>query len=343
VKRVLAVGAAVCLVVAAVLARRALDDDGGRDGDGTDFELICGTDLAAVCDGLASEGGISVVVEDESITAARVQSGELTLDRSAWLAAAPWPAIGAVGAGAAGGGFPDLAGSAVLADSPVVIVARKDRMEAIVGACGEPTWACIGEHAGGSWTELGGQAAWGRVEVALPPATTGAGTVAVSQAVASKVGRTDYAINDIDEEPATSAWFDRFASQSKANQRDDMSPLGQFLRVPGSLGVVGALESEAEVELGHASNASSMRTVIPEPRARAEVRLWSESRDTLGDAIERLDLDRLTSSLTDSGWNADDPAGTGIMASEDQGPYPDAGLPDAGVLAAVATRWEGVR
>jgi hypothetical protein len=341
----LAVAVAAGLVVGAVLVRRAIDGDDGGEGDR--FDLVCGSELASVCDGLAAEDDqLRVAVEDASVTAARVAAGELDLDRGAWLVAAPWPAIAAAGNQDGADEFPDLAGSGVLAESPAVVVARRDRMEAISATCGEPTWACIGERAGGPWTDLGGQATWGRVEVALPAAGTAAGAVTIDQAVASRVGRTDFAINDLDDDPATSAWFDRLASQSQANQRDDLSPLQQFLRVPGSLGVVGALGAEADSEIGRSSSRDSLATVVPEPRATAQVRLWSADAEAVRDALQRIGSDRLATLLADSGWDAtgeEGAPGAGTMVSEDMGPYPEAGLPNAGVMSAVITRWEHVR
>ena len=332
------------LVVGAVLVRSALTDDGSA-GDG-DLELVCGTELAAVCDGLDGDDDLRVVVEDEAATARRLIEGELALDRTAWLAAAPWPAMAAESAASEGGELPDLAGSAVLGASPAVIVARTDRMEAITATCGTPTWACIGERAGGPWTDLGGQATWGRVEVAMPDAGTGAGAVAVNQAVASRVGRTDFAINDLDDDPADAAWFDRLASESRANERDDLSALQQFLRVPGSLGVAGALGAEADTELARVSGSEAFVKVVPEPTSVAQVRLWAADADSLSEAIERIDPARLATLLADSGWEATgeaDATGPGTMVSEDRGPYPDAGLPNAGVMSAVITRWENVR
>jgi hypothetical protein len=345
-KRWLAIVVAGGLVVGAVLVRRALDGDTGG-GDGDELALVCGAELAPVCDGLAAgDDRLRVAVEDASVTATRVATGELDLDGGAWLVAAPWPAIAAAGTGSDADEFPDLAGSGVLAESPAVLVARRDRMEAIAATCGEPTWACIGERAGAPWTELGGQATWGRVEVALPAAGTAAGAVTIDQAVASRVGRTDFAVNDLDDDPATSAWFDRLASQSQANQRDDLSPLQQFLRVPGSLGVVGALGAEADTEIGRASSRDALITVVPEPRATAQVRLWSTDADAVREALDRIGPERLATLLADSGWDStgeERAAGAGTMVSEDGGPYPEAGLPNAGVMSAVITRWENLR
>lgn len=345
-KKLLAVVGAVALVVGAVFLRRALDGDEGADGV-EEMLVICGPDVAPACEALTAEDdGIRVEIRPEATTAGEVTTGDVALDGStAWLTAAPWPAMGAAAAQSTGDDFPDLAGSAVLAESPAVMVARTDRMEAITEACGTPTWACIGGVAGGSWTDLGGEAAWGRVEVALPPATDGAGAVAVNQAVASQVGRTDFAVNDLDEDPATGAWFERLASQSSSNQRSGLSPLQQFLRVPGSLGVVGALAAEADTEIARASTGSTLSAVVPEPRSTAVVRLWAADGDSLAAVAERVDLSRLEQLLADAGWSVPGGGGDdgGTMVSEDQGPYPEEGLPRAGVMSAVVTRWENVR
>lgn len=345
-KRFLALLAAAALVVGAI-AVRGLIDDGDSAARTDSLTLICGPDLEEPCKKLATEGeSVEVVIEDESTTAGSIASGELRLGEStAWLAAAPWPPIAAASS-TGGEGFPDLVGSAALAASPAVIVARTDRMEAITATCGTVTWACIGERAGGPWTDLGGQTGWGRVEVGLPAPQTGGGVVALDQAIASRVGRTDFAINDLDDDPATAAWFDRLVSESKSNERKGLTPLQQFIRLPGSLGVVGALEAEARQEISRASAGSAMAAVVPEPVSLAQVRLWSADGESLSAASDRVDLEVLSTLLEDSGWtgpgNASDP-GAGTMVAEDQGPYPDAGLPKAGVMSAVITRWEGVR
>jgi len=349
VSRFLALLAAAVLVVGAIVVRDLLDDDGDDDSEAGDaLQLVCGTDLLAVCNAVAEDSGGSEIVvraEDEAVTAARLAEGDLDLgDDTVWLAAGPWPDITEAG----GSQLPELAGSRILARSPAVIVARGDRMAAIESACDVADWACIGDHAGGSWTDLGGEETWGRVEVGLPTTTRGDGSVAVNQALASRVGSTDFATNDLDE-PEVSAWFSRLASESASNSAGS-TPLARFLRVPGSLGVVGASEAEAIDTLASAAVADSLSVVAPEPPATADVRLWGGSDSRVVEALDRIGTDSLGSALAGAGWRIVDDSGTAVAPSAGSigadmrsltVALPDGdGLPAPGVVSAVNRRWE---
>ncbi|MGI9579377.1 MAG: hypothetical protein ACR2OH_14355 [Microthrixaceae bacterium] len=331
-KRFLAVIAAVAMVGLAILLR-GLIDDGGSGGDGGssnagdagadgNLTLVCGPELLPACNDLEADlDDVTVMSESEADTAARLAEGTLDLDgATAWLAAGPWPEIAA----AEGLDMPEMADSDVLANSPAVIVARSDRMEAINSACGSANWSCIGDAAGGEWTDLGGESTWGRIEVGLPEPDSGAGTVAVNQAVASRVGTPEFATNDLDG-PDVEGWFDSLAQQSKDNATST-SPLTQFLRVPGSLGVVGALEAETIQQLESAAVAEELTTTVPEPTSVAEVRLWAGDEDQVAAILERFGETALVEALTANGWRGGSPDATG--------------LPAAGVMSAVNTRWE---
>ncbi len=364
-RRLLAALVAVALIAGAVVLRNIIDSDSGDGADsGADSEslqIICGTDLLVACNELARRASgdgadLNVTAEAEQVTAQRISSGELDLSGSTvWLAAGPWPEITEAG----GAPMPALAGSDVLARSPAVIVARTDRMEAIAASCTEVSWACIGDHAGGEWSDLGGEATWGRVEVGLPEPDAGDGMVTVNQAVASRVGRTDFATNDLDSGPQSaevSAWFDRLAVESKSNATST-SPLTRFLRLPGSLGVLGALESEAIEQLSTAAAADTITVVAPEPVATADVRLWAGSEKSLTSALQRLTdggSTRLVRSLEGSGWRVVGADGTTSVPSDDNiggaridslsTALPDGdGLPSPGVTSAIDTRWENAR
>ena len=347
--RLLALLAAAVMVVGAIVVRGLLDDDGDGDGGpGDTVELVCGTDLLPACNALAEgDGGPEVVVtaEDEALTAQRLADGDLVLDGdTVWLAVGPWPAL----TEATGRELPSLSASGALARSPVVIVARDDRMSALEAACGTVTWACIGDGAGDDWADLGGESTWGRVEVGLPSAGRGDGSAAVNQAVASRVGRTDFATNDL-EDPAVDSWFARLAEESGANATAT-TPLARFLSVPGSLGVVGASEAEAVDALASAASAGDYVVVAPEPVVTADVRLWAGGDDVLAAALDRLGPDRLASALVGAGWRTGDGgAATAGADADSMGAdlrsaavdLPDGdGLPAPGVVATVNRRWD---
>ena len=202
--------------------------DGGGGAAGDTLRLVCGTDLAAACELLAEQDdSIEVTVQDEGTTADRLSLADTEeAGFDAWLTAGPWPAVVADNRGQAGA-EPAVLGKAsdVLARSPATIVALDDRAAALAASCGAAvTWACIGGVAGLPWTQAGGQAAWGAVKPGLQPPGSGAGLVALSQAVSSEVGTTSYASNDF-EDPAVSAWFDQLVGQAKRNRSSGQTPL----------------------------------------------------------------------------------------------------------------------
>jgi hypothetical protein len=215
-------------------------------------------------------------------------------------------------------------------------------MEAIARSCGTITWACIGEQAGDPWTELGGQPTWGLVKVGLPSVDNGAGLVVAAQAVASRLGTTSYAANDIDADPETGAWLGRLASRAAAAEGPG-TPLGRFLRLPGSLGVVATLESEAISLLSTAAGAADLVVVAPEPVATADVRLLAGDDGDVETALDRLGRAEVDRALSDTGWRVDGrpPQGAdGNIGSTATALPEDSGLPAPGVVAAVIGRWK---
>ncbi|MCZ7631822.1 MAG: hypothetical protein M5U19_23430 [Microthrixaceae bacterium] len=262
-RRFLALLGAVAMVLLAVLARNALDggdDSGGDDGAaGSDhLRLICGPALRTACDHIAkSAKDVKVKVQAEAATADDLASGRLELDdHTVWLAAGDWPAIAGAGLKSSEAGTTrlDLASSGVLARSPAVIVGPTERMEAAATACGTLDWSCLGDHAGSPWIDIGGENQVGEtVKVGLPDVDAAAGMVSVNQAVASRVGKSDFATNDIGD-PAVVEWFDDLARES-ARHAGTQEPLSQMIRVPGSLSLAGALEADAVRELSAAASA----------------------------------------------------------------------------------------
>lgn len=355
-KRLLAVLGAVAMVLAAVLVRGLIDGSGdssaeGPDAPSGDLALTCAPELLAVCNAVAAEDDrIAVTTEDEATTAERLASGDLVPDSSwAWLSAGDWPAY----AEASGESLPELSAGSVLARSPAVIVARSDRAAVIEQSCGTLGWSCIGESAGEAWETVGGDPGWGRIEVGLPTPDDGEGMVSVNQAVASRVGTTDFATNDLSD-PAISSWFDRIAAQSNQNATS-ATPLRTLLTVQGALDVVGAIEAEAVAELDGARDSDRFVVVAPEPISTADVQLRAGSEGALGAATSTLDSAGLAGALAAAGWRT--PAGDGDafepgvgtdsigadMRSFDQELPGDPGLPGPGVVSAVNTKWEATR
>lgn len=361
--------AAVAMVLVAVVVRGCIDDrsddgkGGATDGPGGngDLELICGPELLAACNAMAVvTEGVSITSHTEQETADALASGELALgENRVWLAAGDWPAITSAGSGPGGDGFEvaELASSDVLARSPAVIVGRTERIDASRSVCGAVDWSCIGDAAGSPWTDLGGQARWGAVKVGLPGVDAAPGMVAVNQAVASRVGQSGFATNDLDE-PTVAGWFERLAGES-ASRKSHLEPLAELIRVPGSLSMAGALESDAVRELANAAAAGDFTVIAPEPVATADVRLWAPSQTAVDTVIDKLGAETISAALSDAGWRIPDKTGT---ASEPSGaasidadmtsldsPLPAttpptmSGLPTPGTIFTVNNRWKNLQ
>lgn len=360
-KRFVALLAAVAMVLLAVLARNVMDGDdgtggnhdGGSAGSG-DLRLICGPALETTCERITeSVEGVSVTVQAEQETADDLASGKLELgENQVWLAAGDWPAITSAGLnpGDAGISRLELASSEVLARSPAVIVGRTERMDAAAAAaCGSLDWSCLGDHAGSPWSDMGGEPGWGELKVALPDVDAAAGMVSVNQAVASKVGSSDFATNDI-EDPAVAGWFENLARESARSTRPAREPLDLLIGVQGALSMAGALESDAVRELSTAASAGSFTVVAPHPVATADVHLWAPDDRTVEDAIRKLGEKKLTDALGGTGWRI--PARTGTssppagaasieahMTSFETELSKRSGLPSPGTTFTINDRW----
>jgi hypothetical protein len=336
------------MVGGAVVVRDRIDGGGSGGGGDEPLRLVCGTDLGPVCEALASaDDGIEVTVEDEGRTADRLSGGrpdELGVD--AWLTAAPWAGIVADNRATAGvEGDPVTSTSDVLARSPATIVALRDRAAALAGSCGGPvSWNCIGELAGRSWTDAGGEAAWGSVRPGLSPPETGNGLAVLSQAVSSRTVAVDlpaeWARNDLDD-PAVSGWFDQLASQAKRAGGSVTDPLARFLVAPATFGMVGALESSSGPSVERAANGGQVDVIYPEPVVTADVTLSSLGEVPADDLVDRIGRDRLLDELAAAGWRVPDrePApgvGAGPALPE------DSGLASPGALQYLRERWRSV-
>ncbi len=324
--RLLAVLVAVGLVVGAVVVRGGLD---GSDGGGTDgaFRLRCGRDLAEVCERLAREDpDIEVSVEDEGVTADRLAAPDARPDFDAWLTVGPWADLVADDrriAGATGRvlGRP----GPVLAAARAAILAQADRAAVLRTHCGTAgvNWACIGDATGRPWSEIGGSAAWGVVKPGLAAPDGGTGLVTVAQAVSSRLGTTDWAANDLDD-PTVAGWFDQLVRGARQADAEGTDPARRFLVIPASFGAVGTVEGRSTAAAGR----RGAETIYPEPVSTAEVRLVPTAGRSAASAADRIGTDRLRDALRAEGW----PTG------RDGGP----GLPSAGALQALRTRWDEV-
>lgn len=357
-KRFAALVAAAAMVLLAVVVRSMIDGDdgsgGAQHGSGarSDLRVICGPELRAACDAIAeSAEGVSVTEQADQETADDLASGKLTLgEHTAWLAAGDWPAITSAGMGSGddGGQRLELASSAVLARSPAVVVGATERVEAAGSKCGTIDWNCLGAAAGSPWIEVGGEARWGDVKVSVADVDSAAGMVTVNQAVASRVGSSDFATNDV-EHPNVAGWFEHFARES-ADDAGAQELLRRLIVEKGSLSMVGVLESDAVHELANAPSAGSFTVMVPEPVATADVHLWSGSEQAVSDAIAMLGGDTIAEAFAGAGWRIPDKAGIAYpppgdanieadMSSFDVALPGESGLPSPGTTFTVNRSW----
>jgi hypothetical protein len=309
VTRVVALVAAIVMVVAALLIRDRIDDE--SDGDGT-AQLVCATELEAVCRGLDERvGGLEITIEPAGTTAARlIGLPDTDIDDpgfDGWLVPQPWPGI-VDSTRARDQVQPVLASTTgVLARSPLVIAMREDREQALGGVCTGPVaWPCLGDVAGTPWGDLGTPFPSTVKAAHTNPTVSATGLVVLAQAASEFFdGRTDFFLADIESDEFT-RWLTRLEDSAEPSAAPFAEMLGKY---PAAVyDAVGTTEAEAGPALADASRdrRRAFTLLYPEPVATADVVLalavtGARDQDIEGIATGGSALD----ALAGAGWRVD--------------------------------------
>lgn len=300
-KRLLALVAAVGMVAGAFVYRYGVpggDGTGGRAGAGArGSTLYCAAELGPVCDEVPA-----ATVEPAAETAEKLMSVRDTAeaDLAGWIAPGPWPAM--VDEGRALKSRRPLFShdAAALATTTLVAVIRAGEVPT---GCTPVTWRCLGDAAQDPEFRIGAD------RLATP-----AGLFVRAAALGGFLGTTDYATNDLDEQPDARPWFDNLNNRLAAAANFGARSLNSFVLQQGS----------AQVYLTTAAAAAGLRGdtrfLIEAPAEIVRV-VAAFTPAAIGGG--RIDARAVSKALADAGW---DEAKSGAEGE---------GLPSPGVLLAL--------
>jgi hypothetical protein len=324
-RRVLAAVAAAAMIAGGLFVRSALDNR--KQEKGRVYALVCAEDLAPACDAVsrAYPGRVDVTVEPAGVTADRLARLEGDPGLDGWLVTAPWREI-VDGARRSRGQVP-IFGDAppTVVRSPLVLVAWKERAQALAARCTPLSWKCLGEAAGtpGGWAAVGGKTEWGPVKPGHADASTDdQGLLVLGQAAADYFGRTDLSTVDLDDD-GFQRWLAGLEQAVPPSARSPLSAMLQF--GPAAFDAVGTTRAEAKV-IEHAARKDELAVLYPAPMASADVVLTTAPGDR-GDRLRDTAAGAARKALLDAGWDKPDAA-----------PPADGGLPSPGLLDALRAR-----
>lgn len=288
--RLLAVIAAVGMIAGAFAYRYGLPGDGGDTGGGGASGrggVVCASELGPVCDAL---DGATVEPAAETaerlLGAATAQAGGV----GAWVVASPWPQM-VDDARALASRAPLFAEQReALATTPMVAVARRGQLPA---ACTTPSWRCLGDAAQDPAFRIGAD---GR--------STTFGLFARAAALGGFFGNTDYATNDLDEQPEARTWIDNLERRLAAAPGFGARNLDGFVLQQGSASVyltsgaaAARLADNPQFEVSSPQEPVTVVAVIASP-ARGASRVDGEQ---LRDALEGAGWSRVSGDATTTG------------------------------------------
>lgn len=269
--RVLAALLATAMVVGAVVVRRAMDDDGnspGRDRDVAATRVICADDLV---EDVCSDPGMVVEPEADTADALIDADGRRDADVRMWLAVGPWPSM--VDEARRAANKPGLFEVVrPLAGTELAVIVRNKPAQCPA----EVTWRCLGD------------ALVAGARVSGPPRGTGIRLLATAAFATAYLGRSDFASNDITDDPAASDWLYAVDRGLETTRQFGATSVADFLTKPGAADVFVTTAADAV-----ANAAPPSQRVTPEPLVKVGAYLGGANRrDAEGDLARELE-DRL--------------------------------------------------
>ncbi len=310
-RRVATVVLAVALIVGAFFLRRNVIEGGDDEPDATDgpdpaAELVCVTELEAVCDTLAdADPELSVTVEAARVTLDRVTGGESV---PLWLTFEPFPTMTG-----------SLAAGDVLAASELVVGTRPPRQAELSTRCADQAlWRCVGDLTGEDWND----APPGPVEPSVGDAGRSAsGLASFASAVAGYFGAPQFSTVEL-ADPSFLAWVRPFVDAVPVEELTAGTPVGTMLTRQSAVNVAGTSDAEITA-LGEPG--TGVERSYPEPSMWLQAVLAAPAgagvpEDLAADAA---------AALLDAGWERPDPSQTP--------------LPSATTMLALRGLWEEIQ
>jgi hypothetical protein len=288
-RRLATVVVAAALIVGAFFLRRNVIEGGDDEPDATDgpdpaTELVCVTELEALCDALgAAHPELAVTVEDARVTLDRVTGGEPV---PLWLTFEPFPAMAGV-----------LVAGDVLGAAELAIATPPGRQDMLAAKCADqPLWRCVGDLAGDAWGEVPGV-----IEPSVGDAgSTAAGLASFASAVAGYFDTTQLSRTMWESEPEFIPWVQRLVRAVPVEELTAGTPVATMLTRPSAVNVAATNDAElaamgargSEVEQGYPEPSMWLQAVLAAP-AGADI-----PQDLTTDAA---------AAMLDAGWSAADP------------------------------------
>lgn len=332
VTRLLALAVAVALVVGALAVRQRRDGGDGAAGptDPTAADvatLLCPAELGALCEDVAADVGVAGTAAEMAVALGEDDAGPMLLP-AAW--------VDVVDDDRARRGLAPAARSEVIASTPLLVVAFEDRATVLAATCGIDVgalgWACVGEHVGARWEDLGGDERWGDVRVGHLPPDTATGLQATAGVVAARAGMP-FALAEL-RDVGVASWFRQVERAVTTFSPPGGSHLtGMVTRGPAAANVASVTEAEL-TRRDLATTFGDLVVTVPDPLFAVELVVAGGDRSDVDDVVRALDVAKLAA----AGWRTD-PSTAPVGAPRDDLP-PPAASPSGGVLTAVRSAWD---